>query len=67
MLAAGPPGEVVMFSRFWKEGCQEGLDAERLEDSSTEVPEVVEVDDTDEGSSGADHLNAEETLQKLSR
>ena len=38
--AAGPPEEVVMFARFWKEGCQEGLDAGRLEDSSTEQPEV---------------------------
>ena len=33
-----------MFSRFWKEGCQEGLDAERLEDSATEQPESVEVE-----------------------
>ena len=54
-----------MFSRFWKDGCQEGLDAERLEDSSTEQPEVVEVERTDEGSSAADHLSTEEALRKL--
>ena len=54
-----------MFSRFWKEGCQEGVNAERLQDSSTEEPEVVEVEDTDEGLSDADHLSVEETLEKL--